>query len=129
MDKKKKLSLSGGGISSLRNIAKGVQKEEKENVEVPLEKETPEESPKNIPVMGSSWEQMISKARELKKEQPKTTTVYLAENLKCDLEQLKQIEGLENVSLTAILSAITDVFLEQNLESIKMLLKERKSRF
>ena len=76
----------------------------------------------------SNLDEVINFALELKSNPSKLSTVYVYENIKKDLEALKRIDGLENVPLTALMSAIIDDFLRHNTVTIKELLTKSSSR-
>lgn len=123
--KKGKISLTG----SLASLAREVQNDEpKEMVNESVEK--PILDQKIVSKKGkSNFDEVIKFALELKSNPSKLSTVYVYENIKKDLEALKRIDGLENVPLTALMSAIIDDFLRHNTVTIKELLNQSGSRF
>lgn len=125
-NKKSKLSLTG----SLASLAREVQND------VP-DKEIVNETEKSVEVTRRSvskkaqysWDEVLEIALALKSSPPKTATVYIYENVKKDVEALKRIDGLENVPLTALISAMIEHFLNANTDKIKELVANSSSRF
>lgn len=110
---REKLSLTG----SLQSLAKEAQtksviKEEKKNT-----------------VYTQDWDKVVELSNNIKNGSEKIVSTYIYEHLKKDLEMIKSLEGLENVSLSAFLSAIVESFLRNNTELIKELMEKRSGRF
>ncbi|GHT53689.1 hypothetical protein FACS189451_03980 [Bacteroidia bacterium] len=114
MEKSSKLTLGGmpGGIAALTKQVQGTEDKKKRSTGG-----------------SSSWERVIELATDYKQQTPKTATIYIAEDLKKDFEQLRLIPEFDKIPLTALTSAIIDDFLNENLDIIKESLDKIKSRF
>ena len=110
---KEKLSIT----SNIASLAKLVQEEGLEKTDLPIS---------NI---NNSFEEVVRISKTYKENAPKMATMYVAENLKKDLERLRGIKGLEKIPLTSLVSAILDLFLSENESKIKEMLEEAKGRF
>lgn len=125
-NKKTKLSLTG----SLASLAREVQNDTPITEKSDGEKKSASLTQKSgSQKKGSTWDEVLDVAFEFKNNPSKIATVYIYENIKKDIEALKRIDGLENVPLTALISAIIETFLNGNIEKIKDLLAKSSNRF
>jgi hypothetical protein len=122
-----KLSLTG----SLSALTKTVQ-EEQEKVNSHKEEQESFVSVRddsNVVEMSTRWNEVISRAKDLRNNPTKLETIYLYGNIKKDLEILKTVEDFRNIPMAALVSSIIDDFLTNNSDLIRSLLKRNESRF
>lgn len=117
--KNNKISLTG----SLASLAKEVQND------VPVVEQEVIKKKTSIRSNKSNWDDVVNTALAFKSSPEKNSTVYIYEHIKKDVELLKQIEGLEYVPLTALISSIIENFLNDNTEIIRELLRKKETRF
>lgn len=119
---KPKISLSG----SLATLAKKVQEDveiENETVTAKEDLKKPKGNQKN------DFSYVVELAKSYRENKPKPATIYVAENIKKDLERLKAIPDFDKIPLIAMTSAILDHFLSEHEDEIKSLLSEIRGRF
>lgn len=115
MEKEKDKKLSLGAIGSLSNLVR----------EVRDDKDTPVIT--NTDINCDEWKNFIATADRYGKGSAKVA-VYIPKDLKKELENLRSLMG-SDVSLSAVVSAMIDTFIERNLPIIKELSKEKSGRF
>lgn len=117
-DNKTSVTLPGG----IAGLVKSVQSTEEVEKNV-LEKGA--EHKENIPGK-EYWSVFLEKGKFYKKKKGKLATIYIDEDLKNILDRLKYSFEENKLSVTAIVSAVVDEFIQTNKQEIEKAILSKK---